>query len=408
MKHFNFILALPPRQLLLRGLARLHCGLVAAMVFAAVFALLPMTGLSVGKAPEEVFLRGLLFAIPTALCYYAIKGLKALWQFLLAALGLCGFAWLLVGHWGGAALMALMCLFRVRVRMQEEEEGPITSFFDRPAYPVLGVFAAAFLASAVAGLNGLQRLSLVGAVLYLLVCLGFHGLSRVDHYLTLNKDMRNLPVRRIQRIAGAAVAAVVVAGAVLLLPAAFSSSGGVRIQLPQHTPPRGGQAQLDEARSPVGVNQEQPLNFLDELGGPSWQIPPAVSYLFFGLVGLGTLSVVVLGVVHFFRDFSRSYSDSRDLVQRLTKEDRDQDAVVRAVRRRPALWDRSPNAAVRRRYRRAVLSAAKEPPQETLTPAEVEAWAGLGEHRLHELYEKARYGPEPCTAEEAKEAGRLG
>ena len=81
MKHFNFILALPPRQLLLRGLARLHCGLAAAMVFAAVFALLPMTGLSVGKAPEEVFLRGLLFAIPTALCYYAIKGLKALWQF---------------------------------------------------------------------------------------------------------------------------------------------------------------------------------------------------------------------------------------------------------------------------------------------------------------------------------------
>ena len=117
MKHFNFILALPPRQLLLRGLARLHCGLAAAMVFAAVFALLPMTGLSVGKAPEEVFLRGLLFAIPTALCYYAIKGLKALWQFLLAALGLCGFAWLLVGHWGGAALMALMCLFRVRVQI---------------------------------------------------------------------------------------------------------------------------------------------------------------------------------------------------------------------------------------------------------------------------------------------------
>lgn len=396
------------RTLLLRGLARLHCGLLAAMLFATVFALLPAVSLSVRTGPVEAFLRGLLLAVPAALCYYAIKRLKALWQFLLAALGLCGLSWLLAGHWGGAALMAVMCLFRVRVRLQEEEEGPIASFFDQPAYPALAVFALAFLASAVAGLAVLQRLSLVGAALYLLVCLGFHGLSRLDGYLVLNQGMRNLPARRIQRIAGTAVAAVVLAGAVLLLPPAFTSECGVRIQLPSHTQTGKTPAQRAEEDAPLRLNQEQPPDFLGELEGPSWQIPPIVSYLFFGLIGTGTAVVVILGVVRFFKDFSRSYTDSRDLVQRLTKEERDQSAALEGVHKRPAFWDRSPSAAVRRRYRRVVLKSGKEPPQRALTPAEVEAWAGLREERLHQLYEKARYGPEPCTAEEAREAGRLG
>lgn len=405
MKKFDIILSLSPRRLLLRVLARLHCGLVAAILFATVFAMLPVATVSVRTSPEAAFLRGLLFAIPTALCYYAIKGLKALWKFLLAALLLCGVSWLLAGHWGGAALMAVMCLFRVRVRMQEEEEGPITSLFDRPTYPFLGVFAAAFLISAAAGVDALQRLSLIGAMLYLLVCLGFHGLSRIDNYLTLNKDMNRLPAQRIQRIAGAALAAVVLAGALLLLPAAFSWEGGVRIHLPKYSyvPP---QAEMEQNSTPIqDIEKEIKKEIIIY---DSWSIPPVVSNVILGFVGIVMLVLLGYGLVRFFLNFERSYANSQDLVQRLTKEDRDADQTIRESRNRPPIWDRSPNAAVRRRYRRAVLKAGKEEPRNSLTPAELEIWAGLKEQRLHELYEKARYGEEPCTPAEAKEAAKLG
>ena len=97
----------------LRVCARLHCGFLAAILSAAAFALLPLAFPSVSFSPYAAFWRGILFAVPTALCYYAIKRLPALWQFLPCALGLCALSWLLLGHPGGAALMAVMCLFRI-------------------------------------------------------------------------------------------------------------------------------------------------------------------------------------------------------------------------------------------------------------------------------------------------------
>ena len=125
---------------LLRLMARLHCGLIAAILSAAAFSMLPLV-VPVSLSPQGAFWRGLLFALPTALCWHAVKRLPALWQFLLAGLGLCGLSWLLMGHPGGAAMMLLMCILRARTRLEEEEENrPIPSVFDRPVLPVLTLF----------------------------------------------------------------------------------------------------------------------------------------------------------------------------------------------------------------------------------------------------------------------------
>ena len=45
-------------------------------------------------------------------------------------------------------------------------------------------------------------------------------------------------------------------------------------------------------------------------------------------------------------------------------------------RARPALWDRSPNAQVRRKYRRTVLRLSKEAPPSWAAPQEIEERAG--------------------------------
>ena len=76
------------------------------------------------------------------------------------------------------------------------------------------------------------------------------------------------------------------------------------------------------------------------------------------------------------------------------------------MRDRPRLLDRSPNAVIRRRYRRTILRAAKEPPQPWMSPAEAEAHAkltGSATERLHTVYEKARYSPNGCSKQDLAE-----
>ena len=402
MKKITSILSASPRHLILRLLARLHCGLIAGILFAAAFASISLLGISY-FSPEAAYWRGTLFAIPTALCYYAVKRLPAMWQFLLASVLLCGLSWVLTGHPGGPALMALMCLFRAKVRLQEADGPPVGSFFDGPTYWVLLLFAGAFVLSAGMGLPSLQRLSLFGGALYFLICLTFRGLGRIDGYLSLNQDMHNLPARRIQRIAGAAVAVSLVLSAALLLPLALGSSGEFRIHLPDlHSRGTHVEAEAEVSHNVYGDPQQE---LLEALGEPSWQIPPIVSYLFFGLVSAGLILAIGAAVWRLFKEFGRSYSDSRDFVQSLSKEDRDSAASSEepfGSLRRPAFWDRSPNAAIRRRYRRAIEQASAQPPFSWLTPSQLEDQAGVEIPLLHELYEQARYGPRPCTPDDIK------
>lgn len=405
MKKLPQLLNATPRQLILRALARAHCGLIAAILFATVFAILNHYQL-LSHPIYPIFARGLLMALPAALSYYAVKRLRTMWQYLLAAALLTGLGWLLAGHLGGALLTAIVCFFRGRMRLLEEEEGPTRSMFDYAYLPALGLFAAVFLLSAIVGIPDLQRLSLLGGVLYLLVCIAFRGLSRLDEYLTLNQSMHGLPERRIQRMAGAAVAAAAMLAALLLLPPALGASGGVRIRLPENLPTQSGE--LDDAVEeppPQGMGQSQMM--MEMFGEPTWQIPPIVTYIFLGAVGVFLAAGLCAAVWRLFKDFGRSYTDSRDLVQHLTKDDQDQGAALRRRWKLPGDWDRSPNAVVRRRYRKAVLKLMEEAPEAWLSPAEIEERAGLESPRLHELYEKARYGQQGCTAEEAREAGRI-
>lgn len=399
MKKIHFNAA--PRTLILRTLAWLHCGLLAGILFAVAFEALGLVGFS-NYGDGRAFFRGLLFAIPAALCYHAVKRLPSLWQFLLASLLLCGLAWLLTGHAGGAVLTALMCIFRLRARLAEEEDGPRRSYFDCPTYFTLLAFLAAFLFSGVVGLPGLQKISLLGAVLYFLVCLAFHGVERLDHYLFINKDMRGLPARRIQRVAGFAVIAAVLVSAIFLLPLVLANEGNLRIHLPDSTQGRG-QA-LIQTETPEETKAEEPME-MDLSGlvdGPTWHIPEFVTYIVLGFAGVGLLAGTLAVLRKIFKDFRRSYTDSRDYAQYLTKEEREEVEAAPTALRRPAIWDRSPNAAVRRKYRRAILKAAKEPPQAWMSPGEAEAHAGVDAPVLHALYEKARYGPVPCTQADVK------
>lgn len=129
-----------------------------------------------------------------------------------------------------------------------------------------------------------------------------------------------------------------------------------------------------------------------------------LEYVLIAAVTVGLIFGVIFGALRLSRMFRRSFRDTGDLVENLESDTYETVREKRRRRDRPGLFDRTPNAAVRRRYRRTVLRAAKEPPQPWMSPAEAEAHAKLSgddADRLHALYEKARYSPEGCSKQDA-------
>lgn len=396
------------RVVLFRLLGRLHTTLIVAICCATLFAMLQQKDIAeelqaifptlTAITPMTAFLRGLLFALPLSLSYYAIHICKQIWQFVLCAVGLSALAWVLLGHPVGAILLALFCFFRARKRLLEE---PGESALDVPSLWGLAAFGIAFFISAFMVQPVLQRLSVLSATVYLLAYFAYHGLDRLDEYLRLNDSMFALPSLRIQRIAGGALAVAMLLAVTLLLPAALRADGTVQLDLTYEAEHQMGTVAYE---ADGGGQSQQSLAelFEGELGdysNPLFRISPIVTYIVYAIIIGGIAALVIYGIYRMLRGAGRSFTDSRDTVQFLgAHEDNDAATAVRPKRER--IFDRSPNAKVRRRYRKLINKAYPEPPKASLTPAELEAQAQLTVPNLHHLYERARYDKTPLTNEE--------
>lgn len=79
--------------------------------------------------------------------------------------------------------------------------------------------------------------------------------------------------------------------------------------------------------------------------------------------------------------------------------------VRKEKKHRVSIFDRSPNAQVRRRYMRTLRTGfGKAVPKDSMTPTELETFAGVDQSigGLHDLYVQARYSEEGCTQEDVQ------
>lgn len=385
------------RQWAMRAMGWLHLALPLALAGCTFYRFLHG-----GDDLGGVYLRGLLVVIPVALLDLAAQRIPTLWQFLLAGLGICGLTWLLTGVPYPMLPVFLLAFFRGKNRLSET---PVDSAMDRPCLPALLVPGAVFFYSALTQGEYLQRLCWLTALVYLLLWAAFRGLRKVEDYLVLNQGMAGLPARRILRVCGTSLLAMVLlAGALVpvgVLGTDFVSISLEHIQVKIHW-------QSQEPEHTIHGSGAIPLQELLGTGeGSAFQIPPIVGQIVFALLCVGLLLGLFWVILHLVRQFRSSFRDQGDLVQFLAPAEKGE-ALPRKKRRSPPVWDRSPSGRVRRRYRQRVLRAKKEPPEPWRSPAEIEAAAGLRDPQLHTLYEKARYSREGVTPDEAARALRTG
>ena len=209
------------RQITLRAMGWFHIGWVYALYYAGIYQVV----LGDQELPWRLWW-GLLSVIPLALADLGTEVFRRLWQYLLWSLAVCGLAWLLLGTPLAAVPLALVCFFRGKNQLSEEL---VESVLDRPSIPIVLAAVPPFFYSAICDAPLLQKLSLIWAALYLLLWAAWRGLANIHGYLSLNRDMAGVPVKRIVRTTGVAVLAMVLLAGGLLLPDLAMGTGYLRI-----------------------------------------------------------------------------------------------------------------------------------------------------------------------------------
>lgn len=395
---------IPIRHLLSVVIGWIHCAMICSPIYALI---LNFTNQEVSRETViQNHLRGLFIFIPVVLSWLAIRYLRNILLYLLASIVICALPLFLFGTPVMIPPVVLLCFLRFYNRLLGEKH----SLLDNPAYPALAAFLIPAVTSIfVERLDGVyQHLALLYMAVYFLLCFIHHGIERIDGYIDVNQNMRNMPARRIVRISTSILGAAFVLFALILLPPLIGSDVELR-----YTPPPAAESKTETvlpsaSPEPVEEEEEEELLMLPDVkpNPVMTAIMHIVEYAILIAVAVGAVFGVIYGALRLSRSFSKSFHDRGDFVENL--QDDQLEAVHKAprARDRPRFLDRSPNATIRRKYRRTILRAAKEPPQPWMSPSEAEAHAKLtgdAAERLHRLYEKARYSPDGCAKQDLSE-----
>jgi len=392
------------RQLLCIGIGWIHC----ALIFAPLYAML-LNFVAGGLSRDAVIanhLRGLLIIVPVIISWFARRYIKNILLYLLTSIVAVLLTVWLFGHPVMAAPAVLICFLRFYNRVIEDEN----SLLDAPVYPAMVVILipglSAFFIERMDSVY--ETLSLLYIAIYFLMCFAHHGIQRIDRYVEVNRNMSNMPARRIVRISSALLAGIFVLLAAVMLPMLLTNEMDYR-----YTPPEMQTPSMDFAgtESTEGAPQGEQVDLL----APFEHIEPhpivkflvkLMEYLLGIGCGIALVVGLVYGAIRLSRMFSTSFQDRGDFVENLQDDELE---VIREAKKKTdkvGFFDRSPNAVVRRRYRKTILRASKTRPDRWMSPAEAEANANLTGStidRLHVLYEKARYSPDGCTKQDVSE-----
>lgn len=396
---------IPLRTLFCIAIGWLHC----ALIFAPIYTLLRhyIVGELTKRDVVESYLMGLLIIIPVILSWFACRYLKNIGLYILTSAACIYLTFLIYGRLVMIVPALLVCFLRFYNRMLEDRP---PSFLDTPGYAGIALtFIPALISVTDPKMsNAFQYMSLIFGAIYFLLCFAHHGIERIDRYVSVNTDMRNMPSRRIVRISSAVLAALFLIFAVILLPALFATDINVRYSPPEREAVSQPELEMTEPEIEGG---EVPEFSLDDIYPEKQRHPifEAIVSFFEILAAIAIGIIVIIGLVYFIlylmRRFKSTFDDRGDLIENLQEDDLEAVHLKKPKSDAPGIFDRSPNAVVRRKYRKTILRASKIRPSSWMTPTEAEENAALTGQvdLLHALYAKARYSPDGCTKQDVAE-----
>lgn len=237
------------------------------------------------------------------------------------------------------------------------------------------------------------------------LCFFYHYINEFHEYIRDNSSLANLPVetmKRVHRITGTAAVFLLI---LFTLPAllygeepleSIHPQAHVEIEIPSGNDsmmamPEMGSMDLEKATE--GSPSFEPPEWLRKLAD-------IILYGVSVLVAFGVLAAIYHGIKNAGKSFA---VENEDEIVFLNSETDDEKTRIRKSGKSNEGW-LSPNAQIRRRYKRTIRKSTKGKPKAWATPTELEQEAQLpsteGMQALHHCYEKARYSKDGCTRDD--------
>lgn len=379
----------------------LHCALIFAPLYTLVISFInndiPRDEVIAG------YFKGLLILIPVIISWFAKRYIRNVMLYILASLAAVVLTFIAYDTSAMIVPAVAICFLRFYNRVVGEKQ---TSLLDQPSYVGLALIAIPAVISIFEERldSAFQTMTVIYMAVYFLLCFVHHGIERINEYIDVNKNMRNMPSKRIHRISTAVLAAFFLIFAVILLPALCTADIDIRYDAPERGPYATPEPDFPSTESGSMIDGFQDM-FPDDTPTPiADAIFKALQYIVAIVFGIGSIIVIVYAAIQLSRRFRQTFTDKGDFVENLQEDDLETIKEKRQKSDAPGFFDRSPNAVVRRRYKKTIVKASKTRPFTWMTPSEAEQNAGLSNasiSELHELYEKARYSREGCSKTDA-------
>ena len=289
---------------------------------------------------------------------------------------------------------------RRKAREQEDiswEEKPV--MFEVPRFSLFILHVLSYVWGLMLHSQMLCDITLLGAFLYLPLYLSPASRDGLALYLDDRHHVSNIPTRRISRITRALLALVFLCLMLLMSPSfllrekrPYTDMREWKLNLSyEEAPPMGG------GENAMGSLPPEILELL-AAGRESREVPKVISaffYLLFAFCVAFLLRLLFLAFLHHVREFQSPY-DEGDLIIPLSKEE-EKPLAIRAKKAKEEAS--SPQLSIRRLYKKTIRrQLKKDPPLPSEMPADLSRRSNLFAtsegKKLHEDYERARYGHE--------------
>lgn len=260
----------------------------------------------------------------------------------------------------------------------------------------------------------LEKYAVIGAGCFCLLCMYKANIDQMLQFIDLNEKLERFPEKRLLKsnllmmgfqtvIVGCGMGIILSTGADGLLSKiadAFRKLIAWLLSLLEsdvkHT---GGEASGGTAIMPV-VEASERSAFMEML----LKILDVLSWAF--VIGL-TLFVIYKILKKFYQlylEFDMNSVENGDEIEKIyTVQTKDEKRKLKKQKEENLRWDRSPNAKIRKHYKKRVLKDVKEKPAAYMTPEEIEYGVNIPADKkqvFHTIYEQARYANVECSKED--------